>query len=129
MTGSVIAADRSKSPVEVPYATRTASPGYINGVNLGRSDSEAFAAMQRREAWLKTALVRASRSGFVYADSQEPPEDLVLDFGANGDQGESKRVVEMVMNLKHMRASIQVRFFFESRLVLDAEQRAIDHSC
>jgi hypothetical protein len=105
----VSATDRSKSPVEVSYATRTASPAYVNGANWGGSDPEAFVSMQKREAWLKAALVRASRSGFVYADSQEPPEDLVLDFSATGDQGESKRVVEMVMNLKHMRASIQVR--------------------
>jgi hypothetical protein len=65
--------------------------------------------MKRREAWLKAALIRASRSGFVYADAQDPPEDLVLDF-ANADQGETKRVVEMIMNLKHMRAVIQVHF-------------------
>jgi hypothetical protein len=69
--------------------------------------------MKKREAWLKAALIRASRSGFVHADAQDPPEDLVLDF-AHAEQGETKRVVEMIMNLKHMRAAIQVHFHFVS---------------
>lgn len=106
--------DRSKSSADQYYGGKSDSPvnglanGHMNGSQTSGTDSLALDSMQKREAWLKAALVRASRSGFVYADLQEPPEDLVLDFSASGDQGESKRVVEMVMNLKHMRATIQV---------------------
>jgi hypothetical protein len=106
--------DRSKSSADQYYGGKSDSPvnglvnGYMNGSQTSGADSLALDSMQKREAWLKAALVRASRSGFVYADLQETPEDLVLDFSASGDQGESKRVVEMVMNLKHMRATIQV---------------------
>ena len=110
--------DRSKPPADAFYTTgRNDSPGTVtpqpNG-HIHKSPSPSASGvedMKRREAWLKAALIRASRSGFVYADAQDPPEDLVLDF-ANADQGETKRVVEMIMNLKHMRAAIQVRFHF-----------------
>lgn len=108
--------DRSKPPADAFYTSgRNGSPGTItpqpnghihNSPSPSTSDS---GDMKKREAWLKAALIRASRSGFIYADAQDPPEDLVLDF-ANADQGETKRVVEMIMNLKHMRAAIQVRF-------------------
>jgi hypothetical protein len=103
--------EQSRSSPDPLHGVKPGSPthGLPNGhMYNGISHLEELQAMKRREAWLKAALVRASRSGFVYADSQEPPEDLVLDFGATGDQGESKRVVEMVMNLKHLRATIQV---------------------
>ena len=107
--------DRSKPPVDAFYTSgRGSSPGTVtsqpNG-HIHNSPSPSASGVEdtkKREAWLKAALIRASRSGFVYADAQDPPEDLVLDF-ANADQGETKRVVEMIMNLKHMRAAIQVR--------------------
>jgi hypothetical protein len=116
--------DRSKPPVDAFYPTgRNGSPGTVtpqpNG-HIHNSPSPSVSGVEdikRRETWLKAALIRASRSGFVYADAQDPPEDLVLDF-ANTDQGETKRVVEMIMNLKHMRAAIQVCFhlLFSARL-------------
>jgi hypothetical protein len=108
--------DRSKPPADAFYASGSiGTPGTVtpqpNG-HIQGSPSPTNSSVEdtkRREAWLKAALVRASRSGFIYADAQDPPEDLVLDF-ANADQGETKRVVEMIMNLKHMRAAIQVCF-------------------
>ena len=117
--------DRSKPPADAFYASgRGGSPGnltsqpngHISHIRPSPSPSASGVEdMKRREVWLKAALVRASRSGFVYADAQDPPEDLVLDF-ANADQGETKRVVEMIMNLKHMRAAIQVRTSLSSRI-------------
>ena len=108
--------DRSKPPADAFYNTgRDSSPGITTSQQNGHIQNSPSPSgsgmedMKKREAWLKAALVRASRSGFVYADAQDPPEDLVLDF-AHADQGETKRVVEMIMNLKHMRAAIQVRF-------------------
>lgn len=106
--------DRSKPPPDAFYTSgRDDSPGTVTPQPNGHthnspSPSASSEDMKRREAWLKAALIRASRSGFIYADAQDPPEDLILDF-ANADQGETKRVVEMIMNLKHMRAAIQVR--------------------
>jgi len=108
--------DRTKPPADAFYIRgRNGSPGTAtpqpNGyIHISPSPSASSVEdMKKREAWLKAALIKASRSGFVYADAQDPPEDLVLDF-ANADHGETKRVVEMIMNLKHMRAEIQVRF-------------------
>jgi len=111
--------DRSKPPADAFYNSgRDGSPGIAasqqNG-HIQNSPSPSVSGvedMKKREVWLKAALVRASRSGFIYADA--PPEDLVLDF-AHADQGETKRVVEMIMNLKHMRAAIQVRSPLSSR--------------
>ena len=112
--------DRSKPPADAFYTSgRNDSPGTVtpqpNGhiQNSPSPTTSSVEDMKKREAWLKAALIRASRSGFVYADAQDPQEDLVLDF-ANADQGETKRVVEMIMNLKHMRAAIQVHFHFFS---------------
>ena len=109
--------DRTKPPADAFYNSgRNGSPGTAtpqpNGHIHGSPSPSTSSVedMKKREAWLKAALIRASRSGFVYADAQDPPEDLILDF-ANADHGETKRVVEMIMNLKHMRAAIQVRFF------------------
>ena len=121
--------DRSKPPADAFYASgRNGSPGTAtpqpNG-HIHSSPSPSASSvedMKKREAWLKAALIRASRSGFVYADAQDPQEDLVLDF-ANADHGETKRVVEMIMNLKHMRAVIQVRFFCHA---LSRKRRNID---
>ena len=108
--------DRTKPPADAFYnGGREDSLGTIASQPNGHIHSSPSPSasgvedMKKRETWLKAALVRASRSGFVYADAQDPPEDLVLDF-ANADQGETKRVVEMIMNLKHMRAAIQVRY-------------------
>lgn len=107
--------DRSKPPADAFYTSGsnsspvTVTPQPNGHIHNSPSPSASGAEdMKKREAWLKAALIKASRSGFVYADAQDPPEDLVLDF-ANADQGETKRVVDMVMNLKHMRAAIQVR--------------------
>ena len=106
--------DRSKPPTDAFYTGGgNDSPGTVTPQPNGHihdtpsPSASGIEDMKKREAWLKAALIRASRSGFIYADAQDPPEDLVLDF-ANADQGETKRVVEMIMNLKHMRAAIQV---------------------
>ena len=120
--------DRSKPPTDAFYTTgRGNSPGDVtsqpNG-HIHNSPSPSASGtedMKRREVWLKAALVRASRSGFVYADAQDPPEDLVLNF-ANADQGETKRVEEMIMNLKHMRAAIQVRFLCLAQSQIERER-------
>lgn len=125
--------DRSKPPADAFYTsggnsspgTGTATPqpnGHIHSSPSPSASGSGVEDMKKREAWLKAALIRASRSGFVYADAQDPPEDLVLDF-ANADQGETKRVVEMIMNLKHMRAVIQVRFCFIYCVLLGSEDK------
>lgn len=122
--------DRSKPPADAFYiAGRNGSPGTItpqpNGHMHGSPSPSASAIedMKKREAWLKAALIKASRSGFVYADAQDPPEDLVLNF-ANADQGETKRVVEMIMNLKHTRAAIQTTIVEQAQSASDKLQEA-----
>jgi hypothetical protein len=59
--------------------------------------------MKKREAWMKAALAKASRSGFVYADEEQLDNDA-----ENDDDVDSRRVAEMVLNLKHLKTKIQV---------------------
>lgn len=58
-------------------------------------------AMKSREVWMKAALSKASRSGFVYEDRDSGDGDL----GLSGDQ---RKVAELVLNFKQFKAQIQV---------------------
>ena len=51
---------------------------------------------------MKVALAKATRSGFVYAD----PEPL--GSNAEDDDIDGRKISEMVINLKHLKAKLQV---------------------
>lgn len=107
--------ERGKSSMDDYYAPK-ASPtvnGFVNGkgstgnitADLIRDLKEKEAdieQMKKREAWMKAALSKASRSGFIYADAE------ALDSDADDEDIDSRRVAEMVMNLKHVKAQLQV---------------------
>lgn len=59
-------------------------------------------AMKIREIWMKAALSKASRSGFVY-------EDREADEGNLGLHEEDRKIAELVLNFKQFKAQIQVR--------------------
>ena len=59
-------------------------------------------ALKKREAWMKAALTKATRSGFVY------PEGEDIESDADDDDIDTRKVAEMVMSLKHFKAKIQV---------------------
>jgi hypothetical protein len=60
-------------------------------------------AMRNREAWMKAALSKALRSGFVYEDRDASECDLGL-------SGDAQKVADLVLNFKQFRAQIQVWF-------------------
>ncbi|KAL4241731.1 hypothetical protein ABKN59_000783 [Abortiporus biennis] len=65
--------------------------------------------MKRREAWMRAALAKASRSGFVYAESEE------LTSNADDEDIDGRKVAEMVINLKHMKATLQTTLAEQSK--------------
>lgn len=58
-------------------------------------------AMKIREVWMKVALSKASRSGFVYEDREASEGDLGL-------HEDGRKIAELVLNFKQFKAQIQV---------------------
>ncbi|KAF7981180.1 hypothetical protein HWV62_34967 [Athelia sp. TMB] len=56
--------------------------------------------MKSRELWMKAALSKAARSGFIYEDKETAEGDLEL-------SEDSREVAELVLNFKQFKASIQ----------------------
>ncbi|KAL1951460.1 hypothetical protein VTO73DRAFT_609 [Trametes versicolor] len=114
---SPVVADRSKNTLESFY--KPASPT-VNGfahiahtkgstgnitADLIRDlkDKEAeVEGLKKKEAWMKAALLKAERSGFIYAESEEE-----LSSRADDDDIDGRKVTEMVINLKQLKAKIQ----------------------
>ena len=73
--------------------------------DLKAKEAEAE-AMRKRGAWMRVALAKAARAGFIYADvdAADGPAD-----GGAGAGVEEPRVAEVVVSLKQLRARIQVR--------------------
>lgn len=62
--------------------------------------------LRKREAWMKTALLKASRSGFVQVDEELfEAEDLKLGASASDEQS---KMADMILNFKHFKTQIQV---------------------
>lgn len=113
----VVVAERSKSAMEGGYGHKAAQSS-LNGFAPGKGSTGNLTAdlirdlkhkeaeveaMKKREAWLKATLSKAARSGFVYADAERLESD-------NEDEDiDSRRVAEMVLNFKHLKAKLQVR--------------------
>ena len=67
-------------------------------------DREAeIETLKKKESWMKAALLKAERSGFIYAETEEE-----LSSRADDDDIDGRRVTEMVINLKQLKAKIQV---------------------
>ena len=60
-------------------------------------------AMKKKEVWMKAALSKAARSGFVYADAED------LSLNQEDEDVDGRKVAELVLNLKHLKAKLQVR--------------------
>ncbi|KAI0639641.1 hypothetical protein C8Q77DRAFT_1185278 [Trametes polyzona] len=107
--------DRSKGPLDAFHKpgsptvngfahTKPGSTGNLTA-DLIRDlkDKEAeVEALKKKEAWMKAALLKAERSGFIYAESEEE-----LASRADDDDIDSRKVTEMVINLKQLKAKIQ----------------------
>ena len=107
--------DRSRGPADTFYKPASptmngfAKPGSTGNVmaDLIRDlkDREAeIEAMKKKESWMKAALLKAERSGFIYAETEEE-----LSSRADDDDIDGRKVTEMVINLKQLKAKIQVR--------------------
>ena len=96
---------KSASPSVNGFAhTKSGSTGNVTADllrDMKEKDAE-MEAMKKREAWMKAALAKATRSGFVYADGESLGND------ADDEDIDSRRVAEMVITLKHVKAQIQV---------------------
>ena len=121
INGTTATVARSASPsigktsLEGFYGQKPASPvpnGYHKAGSTGNitadlirdlKEKEAeMEAMKKREVWMKAALSKASRAGFVYADAED------LSLNAEDEDIDSRKVAEMVLNLKHLKAKLQV---------------------
>ncbi|EGO04494.1 hypothetical protein SERLA73DRAFT_82409 [Serpula lacrymans var. lacrymans S7.3] len=78
--------------------------------------------LKKREIWMKAALVKASRSGFVYPDEESfKAEDLNLS-GVPNDSN-NRAVADMLLNFKHFKAQLQTSLVTQAR---EASQRIAD---
>ncbi|OBZ78636.1 Tip elongation aberrant protein 1 [Grifola frondosa] len=110
--------DRSKAPLDAFYAVKPGSPTLVNGVGHVKpgstgnitadlirdlKDKEAeMEGMKKKEAWMKATLIKASRSGFIYAQSEEE-----LTAHAEDDDFDGQKVADMVINFKQLKAKLQ----------------------
>ncbi|KIP12569.1 hypothetical protein PHLGIDRAFT_97993 [Phlebiopsis gigantea 11061_1 CR5-6] len=113
---SPTASDRGKTSLDGYYGHKATSPT-VNGFSHTKSGSTSnitadlmrdlkgkegeIQSMKKREVWMKAALTKATRSGFIYADGEAFSSD------ADDDDIDSRKVADMVMNLKHFKAKIQ----------------------
>lgn len=86
-----------------PASTGNITADLIRDLKARETELET---LRRREAWMTTALARASQAGFVYVNG-------------DGDQGpaeEQPKVAEAVITLKQLHGRIQVRYLGNSSL-------------
>ncbi|GJE87566.1 hypothetical protein PsYK624_036490 [Phanerochaete sordida] len=108
---SPVVNERGKSSLEGSYVSQKTDSPSLNGFaknstaittpDLSRDGQPDVDAMKKREAWMKAALTKASRSGFVYPQGED------LESDADDDDIDTRKVAEMVMSLKHFKARIQ----------------------
>ena len=114
---SPVVVERAKSPLESLYNRAPGSPtvnGFVKPGSTGNltadlirdlKDKEAeVEALKKKQAWMRAALIKAERSGFIYAESEEE-----LSSRAEDDDIDGRKVTEMVINFKQLKAKMQVR--------------------
>ncbi|KIJ65005.1 hypothetical protein HYDPIDRAFT_27741 [Hydnomerulius pinastri MD-312] len=73
--------------------------------------------LRKREAWMKTALLKASRSGFVQVDEEAmEAEDLGLGEVTSEEQ---RKMADMVLNFKHFKTQMQTTLATQAREASD----------
>ncbi|KAI0080361.1 hypothetical protein K474DRAFT_1658082 [Panus rudis PR-1116 ss-1] len=128
----MVAGNRAASPAGYYGHQKPASPtqnGFAHGkagstgnlaADLIRDLKEKEAeveALKKRELWMRTALSRATRAGFVYAEHE--------DLGPNEDDDiDGRKVAEMVINLKHLKAKLQASVAEQSKHASDRLEEA-----
>lgn len=134
--------DRSKPPTDAFYNTSFSLPnGYQHHRSNSRNESVSnvtadllkdlkakdieLESSRRQILWMKEALAKASRSGYVYTDrdGNEVTDGDVAD-------GPSSRYSDLVLNFKQFKAQMQSAMAEQSRLaseqVSDAERQRVN---
>ncbi|KAG2120686.1 uncharacterized protein F5147DRAFT_563267 [Suillus discolor] len=132
--------DRSRPPLDAFYQPSGGSPG-VNGNGNGHAQGKfgstgnvtadlirdykvkemEVETLRRREAWMKTALLKASRSGFVQLD-EETLEAEDIDFQDDASE-EQRKLADMVMNFRHFKTQMQTTLVNQAR---QASERIAD---
>ncbi|KAH9944185.1 uncharacterized protein BXZ73DRAFT_73766 [Epithele typhae] len=76
-------------------------------------------ALKKKEAWMKAALLKAERAGFIYAETEEE-----LSSRADDDDIDGRKVTEMVISLKQLKAKIQASVTERAREASERVQEA-----
>lgn len=117
--------DRSKPPLDAFYQPSSGSPtvngiGHVHGkygstgnvtadlIRDYKAKEMEVETLRRREVWMKTALSKAFRSGFVQLD-EEALEVEVLDL-QDATSEEQEKLADMILNFKHFKTQMQVGF-------------------
>jgi chromosome segregation ATPase len=132
--------DRSRPPLDAFYQPSGGSPG-ANGNGNGHAQGKfgstgnvtadlirdykvkemEVETLRRREAWMKTALLKASRSGFVQLDEDAlEAEDIDLQDDTNEEQ---RKLADMVMNFRQFKTQMQTTLANQAR---EASERIAD---
>jgi hypothetical protein len=117
--------DRTKPPPDAFYGSGTVPSSPLpppNGMMSSGSTGSVMAdlirdlknketemdGMKRKEQWMRAALTKASRAGFVYGDVDSGGlEDLGLDGGKQYPEAEAQ-MREMILKFKQFKAEFQV---------------------
>ncbi|KAI6136483.1 hypothetical protein F5141DRAFT_1074919 [Pisolithus sp. B1] len=136
--------DRSKSPqdtlVQPSPSGSSLANGYAHphhahgGSKLGSTGNVAadlirdykakeieVEVLRKREAWMKTALLKAHRNGFTQFDEQSiEAEDLSLGEETSDEQ---QKLTDMILNFKHFKTQMQMLLATQAR---EASDRVAD---
>lgn len=132
--------DRSRPPLDAFYQPSGGSPG-ANGNGNGHAQGKfgstgnvtadlirdykvkemEVETLRRREAWMKTALLKASRSGFVQLD-EDALEAEDIDFQDDTSE-EQRKLADMVMNFRQFKTQMQTTLANQAR---EASERIAD---
>ncbi|KAI0323702.1 hypothetical protein GY45DRAFT_1401236, partial [Cubamyces sp. BRFM 1775] len=124
--------DRSKAPLESFYKPSSPTVNGFAHTKVGstgnptadlirdlKDKAAEVEALKKKEAWMKVALLKAARSGYVNAESEEE-----LASRADDDDIDSRKVTEMVINLKQLKAKIQATVSDRAREASERVQEA-----
>lgn len=96
-----------------------------------RGKEQELETMKRRENWMKAALARASKAGFVWADGDlqesrvgswhsRDEDDISSDLYGGSSEAVNRKVADVVIKMKREYSALQVRLtFFQETLSSD----------
>jgi len=95
-------------------SSRTGGGGSVGNVtadllrDLKARDLE-LDSVKRQMAWMKEALAKAARAGFVQSDREGSPEMGVMNNISSSEEGTDGKYAELALKFKQFKAQLQVR--------------------